>query len=510
MVVENPESPWLAVVGGAGQQTIPIPAVGEALPVHDDWAGDWARMNFWDAAYRGGPDFKSATDSEGNSILHKHERESDEAFARRKLLSVYANHCRPIVKKMVDYVFRQVPRRDQSNPDFNAWRENVDLRSTYLHPFLRSCMLRASVLGRYLIEVSSNRSADAGEMTEAQARAAGIQMLLRKVDPRRVINWQREGGVLTEALIVLGSGGEAVLLTEHQRTDFTMDEDGKVESVVTREHGWGRLPLIEMAPHDGESQIADIAELNRDAFNLGSLLREELVGATFTQTWITGVNATALTDESGESVSSGPNRVICLNAKDAKIETTGGDPAQAESLRKTIEQTETALYRAAGLKAEDPMTVSAPQSGIALRVAFDTLSATLSGIGEEAQRVESEITKLWNIHHGGSVAPPDWPETFGEPDTEAELERSLAVLETPALVARTKFLESNRINSILYPKASLTDQAILAAEVRERYGPDAPSDEGLEKMATMLTTDDGEEDAQGDGPDPDKGDSDGG
>ncbi|HOW70078.1 MAG TPA: hypothetical protein PKY77_05700 [Phycisphaerae bacterium] len=470
--------------------SIPFPQIGFPLPIHPQWASDCRRYDFLDLSYRGGPEYKKGYDSQGCPVLIEHDRETAVGRDRRTRLGVYVNHCRPIVRRFTDFVFRQDIQRCTDDSIFTEWTKDVDLQSTPLQTFMRSVVRRACVLGRYFVAVDTTRPSGLEDMTRTQALAAKVRMFLKRVDPRRVVNWRRESDVLTEALVLYDDSSSAILWTPHVRVSMTLDEQGLVTSIISVDHGWPRLPLIELVPFDGDSQIGDIAELNRDLFNHGTLLREELYNSTFTMRLMFGVRSSDLADESG-TMESGSNRLLCIPNPDAKLEVSGGDPAQAESIRKTITDSTTEIYRQCGLRAEDPMTTTAPQSGIALKVRFDEVSAQLSAIAEEAERVEGEIVKLYNVANGTDVQPPDYPEQFGQPDAGVELGRSLAVLESPQVVPAVKRLEALRLARILHPKAAARDVSLIERQVRELFADETMETEadrqaGADQMAELL------------------------
>jgi len=327
-------------------------------------------------------------------------------------------------------------------------------------------MRRAQTLGRFFIGAESTVLAgQVGQMTKAQAQQAGARIFLKQIDPRRVLDWRYESGALKEAMVLYDSGTIAVIWTADTMTRVTLDPVGKVQVVDQPvQHGWGRLPIFELHPFDGESQIADVAELNRDVFVNDSLLREELITATYTQRWAFGVR-----EEQFRNVQFGPSRVICIPNPDAKIESTGGDPGQADSLRKTIDDSISELHRCAGLKAEDPLITSPAKSGVALKVEFDEVDAQLSAIAEEAERFETWLIAVYNLSSSGNVDNSVYPETFGTPDAPAELERSLNVLESPKLQPTLRRLEAVRISKILHPKAGQDDRQKMEAEAAEMF-----------------------------------------
>jgi hypothetical protein len=503
-------SPWMTVVGSGGQYgPIPTPKVGETLSVHADWEKLVRAYDFYELSFRGGPEYKEGVDTAGEPILIRHEPlETDEAFKRRQRLAIYRNHCKNVIRRFNSFVFRKPVSRDGSNETFAEWCKNVDGQSTPLPKYMRETVKKAQICGRYLIGVETNRPPEAGDMTQAQALAAGIGMYLVRIDPRRMIDWRRESGRLTEALIVYGAGERATLWRRNEFVRITLDEQGEVTSAVAFPNEWGRdqggwLPILEVAPfEDGTSQLADVAELNRHEFNLETLLGEELYGTTFTQYWLFGLKGDAIQNKS----EGGPSRIICVPNPEADVKTTGGDPAQAESLRASMRDTKEDLFLTAGLKAQDPLQVSPAKSGVALKVEFDDADTIMSAIAAEAQRVESEIVRFYNQAHSAEIVPPEYPDNFGTPDATVELQRWQSVADDPNLPQTLKLLEGRRIVSVLQPSPSDDDKRAMEEELLEKFGPNAepqelPRDDDVDPMEELLrrAKDEGE-------PDPDEAD----
>lgn len=466
-VVGSNPADWLSLIGAADDSApIPIPVIGESLPLHPSYTRQGTRMAFWEASDTGGPLYKDAKDATGQPVLLRHEPvETEAGFARRKARAVYRNYCKTIIDRFNSFVFRLPVVRDGQDGDFVAWQAEADGCGTSLQDFMRAAMRKAQVLGRCFVAVDTTRPGDLPEdASEAQAIDAGARVILRCIDPRRVLHWRRVDGQLAEALIVYGAGERAVLWRPDVRVDIELDKHGKVASLTPVVHAWPSLPIFELAPFGGASQIVDIAELNKDLFNLESLLKEEIWNTTFTQYWCFGIRSEQL-----EDAIFGPNRIICLPSPDARVETTGGKPEQADSIRRSITDDVTEIYRLAGLKAEDPLQTNAPKSGVALRVEFDTVDAILAAIGDSAERCENWIIGHYNSATGAAVTPSDYPDSYGTPDVEAELTRSLDALASPYVTPTAKRLEAQRLNGVLHPKASAADREMMDREAADLF-----------------------------------------
>jgi hypothetical protein len=495
-------TPWMDVVGSGGQYgPIPEPQIGKPLSVHAEWEARRREYDFYELSFRGGPNYKYGRDAAGEPVLIRHQPiETDDAFERRVRLAIYRNHCKSVIRRFNSTVFRKAIQRDGSDPGFVEWSDNVDGQGTSLAAFIRRTVQKAQICGRYLIGVETNRPQGTDGMTQAQAEAAGLDVFLVRIDPRRMIDWRRESDVLTEALIIYGAGDRATLYRWDTITKIRLDDKGLVSHAETFPNGWGsddrkRIPILEVAPfEDGLSQLADVAELNRHAFNLETLLGEEIYGTTFTQYWVIGMPADAIQTRA----EGGASRILCLPNPEAKIQTTGGDPAQAESLRTSVRDTKEDLYLMAGLKAPDPLQVSPAKSGVALKVEFDDVDTIMSAIASEAQRIESQLVMFYNQAKNAKVDAPRYPETFGTPDSQVELQRWQGVSEDHYLPPTLKLLEGRRIVRVLQPTADTDSRRLMEEQLLERFGPDADperpgTEEDVDPMEAFLRSGDAEE-----------------
>ena len=317
---------------------VPEPGItvvkGKPLPYHEDYQKLALKYKFLEASYKGGAAYKDAKDSKGNDTLIQHEQESKKAWERRKRMSTCHNFCRPLVDKMVGFVFSQPITRDVTE-SFSEWAEDVDGNDVCLAEFIKLAVLHACIIGRWFIMLDTTKPED--NMTMAQAEAAGSRIVMCDLHPNRVIHWTE-----TELLVTddkLGMYGGARLWTATTYQDILLGKDFKVESIGPEvEHGWkAGMPIVWVKPHtSGESLIEDVAELQMSIFNLDSLLREELSKNTFSQYWLACPSATG---DMLQAFDVGSRKVIVLpvEANSVKFERLSSDASQAASIRDTIE-----------------------------------------------------------------------------------------------------------------------------------------------------------------------------
>jgi len=407
-------------------QAQPTPGIsleaGKPLPFHEDYLKLSLKWKFLKASYKGGAAYKNAKDSEGQDVLVKHEQESGKAWDRRKRLSTCHNFCRALVDKMIGYVFSSPITRD-STPAFEEFSEDVDGNDMCLPEFMRECVLKACVSGRWFVMLDTTKPEP--NMTLAQAKAAGSRIVMRDLDPCRVINWTDDELLVTDESI--GEYGGARLWDEVGYQDVLLGKDGKIKSIEQAvEHGWEGMPIVWVKPHScGESMIEDVAELQMSIFNLDSILREELSKNTFSQWWLACPSAT---QDMLQAFDVGSRKVIVMpvDANSVKFERLSSDPSQAESLRQTIEGEVREIYRTMGLK--DPLTESGPESGRALKIRFTESAFKASEISDMAEDAEEKVTDLVAGALGIEVEGPDYPENFDDENLAEELTSTISVI----------------------------------------------------------------------------------
>ena len=399
--------------------------VGKPMPVHAEYMKLCQKWKFLQASYKGGAAYKEAKDSNGDDVLVQHEQESEKAWTRRKRLSTCHNFARPLVDRLVGFVFSQPITRDV-NETFKEFADDVDGQDMCLQEFMRVSVLKACVHGRWFVMLDTTKPEP--NMTLAQAKEMGSRIVLKDLHPSRVINWT--DGDNSQLLVTdcsIGSYGGARLWDANGYTDILLGKDGKVAMISPSEvHGWEGMPIVWVKPHSsGESLVEDVAELQMSIFNLDSILREELSKNTFSQYWLACPSAT---QDMLQAFDVGSRKVIVMpvDAASVKFERLSSDPSQAESLRQTMEGEVKEIYRTMGLK--DPTTESGPESGRALRIRFTESAFRASEISDMAEDTEEKITSLVAGALGIEVESAEYPDNFDDENLAEELNATIQVI----------------------------------------------------------------------------------
>ena len=423
--------------------------VGKPLPVSPMFMEDETARRFWRLSFRTDRQYACGQDAIGRSVLVKHEREEDQSYNRRLRVTKPRNYVGPIVRLFNDYVFRKAPSRaDATSPLAESLIVDCDGMGTTLDAFMRSALLCAQVdRESYIMPESSGDASD--PVTVAQMEATGLRPILKRIPVESIVWRDVDGGTLEECIMVCHDDGQdvAYYYTEEtvQKLYLAKEGGGKALTVAGMDepqaHGYPGCPVVMLRPlfdilgdaGCGDSQAGPIAEAQQAVFNLLSLLNEESYNSCFTQFVATGVAA----DQVGQAMM-GSNRLLCLPNPAAKFEAIGADPAQSEVIRKNIVDEIANLYRASGIISVSPDSGS-PESGVALGMRFNQLSANLAAL---TQAVAATEARLWSLMAGAwgfdAPEPTQYHADFDQPDMEKELRTLILGISSPSMPAEFK------------------------------------------------------------------------
>lgn len=416
--------------------------IGKALPRSKEYAKQATQRDFWRRSDKAGWDYAAgdnrlgAYDASGFwKILPQHERETQMRYSRRLSQAIARGYQRQILDRYSDHVFRIPATRPDANGEYGDLLEDADGAGTKLPTLIKRALRKAQTEGASYLLADSNVEQVLG--TKADEIAAGKRGVITLVGADQVINSRMWRGVVMEAIILLcDRNGEdfALYVTETFTQKLTLKkhtENASLKEITVESigpqiiHGYGGCPLVIMAPIFGEdelpgdtSQGGPLAECVKRICNVDSWLFEETQGVTFTTQVFIGVAADLI-----KSLEVGPGSAVVLESQGATIDKLTADPAQAESLRATLDREITELYRAAGISGGAPTQVAQPESGVAKAFAFNEIEAKLSALAQSAQDAENTIVLRLSTGNGWAY-PGDaqYPTNFAMPDLADELD----------------------------------------------------------------------------------------
>lgn len=457
--------------------------IGKPLPKHDAFQRQLTARAFWrrsDKAawdYCGASTTASAFDASGIwYILPRHERETDLRYARRKSQAIARSYQRQILDRYNDHVFRVPANRPEAVGEYKDLTDDADGAGTPLSTLIKRALRRSQTEGVCYLLADSNQTEV--YTTRAEEIASGKRGIIAIVGADQVINWRMWRGVVIEALILMcdrDGNDYAYYVTEttSQRIDIET-KLGTNQITISAihpaiEHSYGGCPLVAMIPQFGDdespgdtSQGAPLAESIKRICNVESWLLEETQGVTFTTQVFIGVIADQV-----KSIETGPGMAVCLESPGASIDKLTSDPAQAESLRSTLERETTELYRAAGITAFSPTQAPQPESGVAKAFAFNEIEAKLSALAQSAERAEN--LTIQRLSEGNGWAYPgaaQYPSSFALPDLADELDYviRLTTADLPPVLKDKSIREFSQVSFRLTKE----EQVELDAQLVER------------------------------------------
>ncbi len=406
-----------------------------------------SRLPFWRLAwssYRGGPDYLAAPN------LFSHRLEHGDDHRRRLTRSYYLNYCRPVVDTYASHILKNSPAILPMEP-VRRLVENADGTGRNIYSFMKQALVLAAVYGQVMIGVDRPRS-NVAPRTRADELSLGLSDYLHLVIPQNLLNWSTNvSGELAWCLIcqktrnmkpdAAKNGGDEViyrLWTPESWKDI--GEDG--ELIEEGENPFGRVPFAPCIfretgdPVIGESLLASIANVNREIFNLSSMLSEILYRQTFSQ--LVAEGSAHEYGEGGDIGRLGTSSIFLYPEGRKAPGFINPDGGQAKLLMDQIDQLVDEIYRLASLSRGSAREAQL-SSGISK--AYDFLD-TNQALSDAAQNLGTAFTRAIGIASPGWKGNIQFPGDFGVDDPQKlleEVERSIAVGVGP--VFRRRLIE---------------------------------------------------------------------
>jgi len=375
---------------------------------HPEYAPEIRKADFCLSAYSGGPDFVAA----GN--LFRHFRENLADYDDRLSRAYYTNYCRAVVRSYLNHISRRVPYVATSPAAASVLAQltsNVDRRGTTLTEFLFEQMaplvLAMGWCGVLVDEPRKSRAA----ASLADDRAGAVFPYLVIVTPDRIINWDidefgnfnwvrirqpRENN--PDPFVSPDDQTQWQYLTWTRAAWFLHDADAAL--VASGEHSLGRVPLVIVHTERNLSReiagvglLNDIACINREIFNISSLIQEFLYRQCFNILAVPGrVNPSP--GEGAESVALGVSNFLEYDADSSgspSYLTPPTDPA--EYLQKEREVLIAEIYRTA-IIADFSDSNNRSHSGLSKEFDFHHANRSLAKIASNWEKATARILQV--------------------------------------------------------------------------------------------------------------------
>lgn len=386
-------------------------------------------FNFLDLSYEGGPKYRTGSDYRGMMILIEHENEradpllsatvvptasqtvnkseavlKTEKYPRRLRMASYVNFVRPIVDKFWSYVLGVDPVRPEDKTITESINR-IELDKNIEEMTLDGLKYTEAWIGYDAANITlpdGKTSMTKAEIEQIDPKHKGEPYIVR-IDPRCIADFDEGGGDITRVAIeeIVRTKG-SITQPESKQTFYrewdkdgwrlyklVMDDKGnhflKLESHGT--HTFGRCPFFRVL---FPFPIKDVADLNRQHFNIGSVLDEELSQNTFSQRYITGQAAEDITGSD-----KGAGNTMVLPNINAKVGIIAGDPGQAASLMARREEIKTAIFEIVSMS---PMGKNVAESAEKKKRDLEALYTLLTKIAEVVETVENKLLIAMGVY----------------------------------------------------------------------------------------------------------------
>ena len=374
---------------GARMEAFRPKAGGETETINSAWEARAKKWAFFEQTLEGGESYVQ-------DHLFTHARELGEDFAKRQERAYFKNRCRPILKAKNAAIYqRGVTRRLDGQDDAMAKIvRNVDGLGSHADQFFQGVQYLTMAMGVSFVLVHP--------ATDIRSRAALLDAppRMESVHPLRVVNWQlAQDGTLEWALICRPQVIRAPWQAEEHHKTFELwtretwtvyDHEGR-QIGEEMPHGFEITPLIPFfngaagADLAGESELADIAYVNRAVFNKSSLLDEILYRQTFAQPVVEGQTIGGTLPHIG-----GIGNLLVLYDQ-GRFRYESPTPANAQVLSETVRDDEESIRGQANMEGQ----ASTQQgSGVALSYRHRDLNSDLAEKASAMQDGEMRVFGL--------------------------------------------------------------------------------------------------------------------
>jgi len=419
--------------------------IKQVHPEYSEYAKHW---DYYYRSYIGGEEYREG------AYLRKYLNEDaapGDQYGQRLVNTALQNHVKSIVHIYRSYLFRTSPTRTLSNlveqPDVKAFLYDVDLNGTDMNAFMKKIQDSLMVYGSMWVVVDRPAYRT---LTRAEELQLGIRAYANTYVPSNVLDWEYTPTItgkneLTYLKLIEHSGEneDQILVWYPDRIErYWVEKKGFKQKVVSKgsigaydyayddqiEYGkinraeqyvnpLGYIPAFRITTDDGHSQIADIADTQRQIYNRLSELEQAIR--------ISG--HPTLVKTSDTQAAAGAGAIITVPedlAADKNPYLLQPSGATIQSILDSISMDVEAIDKmahVAGIRG----TVGTPMSGVALQTEMQMLNSRLSDFAEVLQEAEYKIWELFTNWQGLEADQDfaiEYENTFDIRDKHSDLE----------------------------------------------------------------------------------------
>jgi hypothetical protein len=447
------------------------------------------RWQFLYESYVGGEEYRRS------GHLTRYSLETDGEYNRRLQITALDNHCQSVIQTYISFLFREEPEREFESwtgyQDVESFLRDATLDGMDFDTFMKQVSIWSSVFGHSWVVMTKPNM---GLITQAQEQELDVRPYVNLVTPLVVSDWrwQRmpngryELGYFKYVEEVIDKITVIKVWTRETIETWQMDDVQKTAVQVSVEPNMlGRIPAVlvynqkSVTKDIGVSDITDIADLQRQIYNLNSE-NEQSIRMDGHPSLVVPPNC-QLGAGAGAIIQLQEGSDPGLNPYYLEHGTSGVSNIHS-SMDKLIEAIDRISFTG-GVRA----TAQRTMSGIAMETEFQLLNAKLSEKADMMELAEEQIWRLFGIYQGrewdGEI---DYPSSFNIRDTQREFSQ-LYTAKTAATDPRVLTLIDHEIVELLGedPTLVLTTSEYLPPEQLPPAEPFEPH--------TMINPETGEE-----------------
>lgn len=384
-----------------------------------------AQLDVWEfyaRSYEGGDAYRLG------QYLWRHTLEFDADYASRLSQAVYRNFCGPVIDTWLGFIRTAGITRTSEVERVAEWWGNVDRDRTPIGKFVFDSVAPAvQSLGTCFVLVDTERLA--GETT-TRADRLGLRPYLRSFRPTQVVSYEldRYGALEWIRFAVDGTPHagpwdkrpDAVIHYETwTRSEWAIHSDEAV-GLGGGIHNLGVVPVVPIINQPskhyamwGESALADLADLNRDHYNLESEIRSFIRGQCFPLLVLDAQDV-----EGRREIAVGRGNYITARSDGFAPTYLTPPTGPSEFIRSERDARREQILETASIRNERAETIQ-PSSGIAEAYKFHSTNQDLADKALRLQDGEAEILRLvglwWGLSPDEPIGTVTYPREF-EPD----------------------------------------------------------------------------------------------
>jgi hypothetical protein len=403
---------------------------------------DFARVSSQNVEYQRNRDrwlflldsFVGGQQYKNGNYLTKYQLETEPEYQGRIRTTPLDNHCQSVISVYISYLFRECPKRDfgvwEAYSDVEDFLDDADLEGRDLDSFMKDVSTWSSVFGACWVLMTKP---NLGANTAGEEVAMGVRPYINLLTPLAVLDWAwtRQANGYYELTyfkyveeIVNGLTIVKEWTKEEIRT-WAMDDTARKAVITELEvNQLGVIPAVlaynkrSIVKGIGVSDISDIADIQRQIYNLNSEIEQShrldghpsLVVTPDTQ-YGSGAGAVIVMPENSDP-----------GLKPYVLEHGGANVSSMHDTINLMVQSVDRMANTGGVRTTAVRTLS----GVAMEVEFGLLNARLSEKADAMELAEEQLWKLYGLYQGREwTGEVEYPGSFNVRDTQREFAQLL-------------------------------------------------------------------------------------